>query len=82
VVPFTGTRAWVHSLGRAQRRAWQAWMLEGQVAGYALQLEPSLTFATVKGAGHMVPQTSPAQALRLLSAFLEDSLFDGGGGEV
>ncbi len=46
-----------------------------QVAGYAAQLEPRLTFATVKGAGHMVPQTNPAEALALISAFLDDALF-------
>lgn len=31
VVPFTGTRAWLHSLGRAHRHRWQAWTMDGQV---------------------------------------------------
>ena len=45
-----------------------------QVAGYAASFEGGLTFATVKGAGHMVPQTSPEAALALLQAWLADEL--------
>lgn len=33
VVPFTGTRAWLHSLGRPHRHKWQAWTMDGQVRG-------------------------------------------------
>jgi carboxypeptidase C (cathepsin A) len=33
-----------------------------------------LTFATVKGGGHMVPQTHPAEALALLQLWLQQQL--------
>jgi serine carboxypeptidase-like clade 1 len=36
VVPFTGTRAWLHSLGRAHMHKWQAWTMDGQVCGYQM----------------------------------------------
>ncbi len=40
-----------------------------QVAGFVQQYE-GLAFATVKGAGHMVGQGKPAEALRLIDSFL------------
>ncbi len=44
-----------------------------QVAGFRAIFKGGLVFATVKGAGHMVPQTSPDKALSLLRLFLSDS---------
>ena len=44
-----------------------------QVAGYKTEYQ-GLTFATVLGAGHAVPQLRGAAALRLLSDFLEQGL--------
>ena len=42
-----------------------------QVAGSAMRFEKGLAFATVKGAGHMVPQTTPEAALQLLQLCLQ-----------
>jgi carboxypeptidase C (cathepsin A) len=44
-----------------------------QVAGFSTRYEGGMTFATVKGAGHMVPQTHPELALELFQRFLENS---------
>lgn len=41
-----------------------------QVAGYAVEYASGLTFATVKGAGHMVPETNPVQALAMFERFV------------
>lgn len=38
-----------------EKKPWHAWMVDDQVAGYAIGLGTNLTFATVKDAGHMVP---------------------------
>jgi carboxypeptidase C (cathepsin A) len=71
VVPFTGTRSWVYSLGLNTLTPYAAWYTpDGQVAGFSTTFAQGLTFATVLGAGHMVPQTRPAAALRLLERFL------------
>lgn len=45
-----------------------------QVTGYAVQFRAGLTFATVKGGGHMVPQTHPQAALSLLQQWMQDEL--------
>lgn len=43
--------------------------LDAQVGGWTLSWG-NLTFATVRGAGHMVPATQPARALQLFASFL------------
>lgn len=48
------------------------WLL--QVAGYAVEFEPGLTFATVKGAGHMIPQTKPQASLAVLQLWMQQQL--------
>ena len=40
-----------------------------QYAGYVTKFE-GLTFATVHGAGHLVPATRPAEGLQVLRNFL------------
>lgn len=70
VVPYTGTLEWVYSLGLTEEDAYGPWTLDHQVMGFRARFKEGLTFATVKGAGHMVPQTSPERALELFSRFL------------
>lgn len=41
-----------------------------QVAGYAVHYQ-GLVYATIKGAGHMVPEDKPLQALVMLDRFLQ-----------
>jgi carboxypeptidase C (cathepsin A) len=49
-------------------------MPDGQVAGYAVRFQEGLTFATVKGGGHMVPQTQPAASQHMLGLWLQGQL--------
>lgn len=43
------------------KKAWHSWSVDGEegayVGGYAIQYANNFTFATVRGAGHMVPET-------------------------
>ena len=45
------------------------WKVDGRVAGLTRSAE-GLTFATVDGAGHMVPHDKPAEALELVKRWL------------
>jgi carboxypeptidase C (cathepsin A) len=49
---------------------WRPWTVNGQVAGYTIEYAGNLTYATVKGAGHMVPGTRPAQGWALFDALV------------
>jgi serine carboxypeptidase-like clade 1 len=69
-VPFVGTQKWVDSLKRHVVSKWQPWSVGRQVAGY-VTIYDKITFLTVKGAGHMVPQWKPAQAFRMFQNMME-----------
>jgi len=63
-VPYTDSEYWTSvQMGLTPTREWQPWFFtdaEGQqVAGFVTDYQGGLTFATIKGAGHMVPQYAP-----------------------
>lgn len=76
IVPIPGTRAWLDLLNQPIEDPWKPWLCKeegGQVGGYVQVYEGSyLTFASVRGAGHMVPGTQPARSLQMFSNFLND----------
>ncbi|XP_027183768.1 serine carboxypeptidase-like 21 [Coffea eugenioides] len=70
-VPFTGTEAWTASLGYKVEDEWRPWMTNHQIAGYLQKYAHNLTFLTVKGAGHTVPEYKPRESLHFYSRWLE-----------
>eukprot|EP01094_Clydonella_sp_ATCC50884_P019570 TRINITY_DN385_c2_g1_i1.p1 TRINITY_DN385_c2_g1~~TRINITY_DN385_c2_g1_i1.p1 ORF type:complete len:433 (-),score=107.44 TRINITY_DN385_c2_g1_i1:406-1704(-) len=70
-VTALGTQKWVAGLALPVRDSWAPWKFAGQIAGYRVRYE-NLTFATLKGAGHVAAADKPAQALDLFEAFLWD----------
>eukprot|EP01012_Entosiphon_sulcatum_P037580 TRINITY_DN482_c0_g2_i1.p2 TRINITY_DN482_c0_g2~~TRINITY_DN482_c0_g2_i1.p2 ORF type:complete len:436 (-),score=108.95 TRINITY_DN482_c0_g2_i1:73-1380(-) len=70
-VPYTGTEHWINSLNLplAKGTDWQVWtydMPDGQQVGGHVTYYQGLTFVTVRGAGHMVPQYAPEAALHMV----------------
>ena len=62
-------------------RPWTNWNVDANVAGYfstwdVTGTDHTFTFATVKGAGHMVPETKPKSAGSLFYRFLHDLPMD------
>ncbi|CAJ1823215.1 unnamed protein product [Sphenostylis stenocarpa] len=70
-VPFTGSEAWTRSLGYKIVDEWRPWNSNDQVSGYLQAYENNLTFLTIKGAGHTVPEYKPREALDFFSRWLE-----------
>jgi carboxypeptidase C (cathepsin A) len=69
-VPFWGTREWIASLDLEMTQDHTSYHdSTGQVAGYS-EVYNGLTFVSVKGAGHMVPQYKPEAALQMFRSFL------------
>jgi len=58
---------------------WRQWSFKdnegSQIAGFVTDYAEGLTFATIKGAGHMVPQFKPIPALVMFGKFLNGKKF-------
>ncbi|KAK1371238.1 Carboxypeptidase [Heracleum sosnowskyi] len=74
VVPLLGSRTLVrelaHDLNFKITVPYGVWFHKNQVGGWATEYGNMLTFATVRGAAHMVPYAQPARALHLFSSFV------------
>merc|ERR1712232_405504 len=74
VLPFIGTEKWVLSLNQPNVNTWGPWYSNWnnngpQVAGYWINMG-NLWYATVKGAGHMVPWFQPGPAFDLFERYI------------
>lgn len=65
-----GTRRWLQSLHLPVTSPWRAWRSRtGQVGGWTVG-HGKLTFASVRGAGHMVPLTQAERSLHLFTRWV------------
>ncbi|XP_050939380.1 serine carboxypeptidase-like 45 [Cucumis melo] len=77
VIPLLGTRTLVNKLAKALRLnttlPYSAWFHNHQVGGWVETFgeKNNLSFATIRGAAHQAPYTSPATSLALFTAFLQ-----------
>lgn len=70
VIPHISTEAWTAGLGLRMERGWAPWTAgDGQVGGYAVHYS-GLVYATVRGAGHAVPESKPREGLALFTQFV------------
>jgi len=70
-VPFNGTQKWIKNLNLETVNKWRTWRInKNKVAGYVENYK-GLTFVTVIGTGHMVPQWKRAEAFYMLNQFLD-----------
>ncbi|PWA59060.1 serine carboxypeptidase-like 16 [Artemisia annua] len=71
--PYVGIEQWIVALGLSVDSPWKPFYVNDQVGGYEMRYTQnnfSLTFATVKGAGHSVAQYKPEEALVLTEKWL------------
>jgi len=79
-VPWTGSAFWTSSMNLTPvGQVWRPWKfrddLGNQIAGFVTDYQQGLTYATIKGAGHMVPQFKPIPALVMFQKFLAGTPF-------
>ncbi|CAL5087964.1 unnamed protein product [Urochloa decumbens] len=74
VCPLPATRYSIHDLNLHVKTPWRPWTVNMEVGGYVQQYKGGFTFASVRGAGHMVPSYQPERALILLDSFLKGEL--------
>lgn len=69
VCNFLGDEWFVDELGRKLIADYQPWKVNNQIAGWVKHYD-GITFATIRGAGHMVPTDRPQEALEMMKIFL------------
>jgi len=79
-VPWTGSAFWTNSMKLTPTGGvWRQWSFRDrdgtQVAGFVTDYKEGLTYATIKGAGHMVPQFKPIPAFIMFQKFLTGQPF-------
>ncbi|KAH7697148.1 Protein F41C3.5 [Aphelenchoides avenae] len=60
------------SLGLKQKTPKTPWMYGAELGGFKTVYEGGLTYVTVRGVGHMVPQFKPAESQQVIRRFLAD----------
>ncbi|KAJ1702067.1 hypothetical protein LUZ63_001846 [Rhynchospora breviuscula] len=68
-VPVTSTRYTLNKLGLKTVQEWKPWYSGQQVGGWTVVYD-GLTFVTIRGAGHEVPEFKPTQAREVIKHFL------------
>jgi carboxypeptidase C (cathepsin A) len=80
-VPLIDSAWWTASMNYTVVNPWHSWQSNGQVGGYAINYKPqapgagSFTFASVRAAGHMVPQFQPGFAFTLFKNLISNTPF-------
>ena len=67
-----GDEWFVDDLGRKLIADYQPWKVNKQIAGWVKHYD-GITFATVRGAGHMVPEFRPREAYAMISIVLNST---------
>ncbi|CAI0464490.1 unnamed protein product [Linum tenue] len=70
VVPSMGTQAWIRALNYSIVEDWRSWHVDGQVGGYTRTYSNGMTFATVKGAGHIAVAHKPLECSVLFKRWI------------
>ncbi|KAI3524072.1 hypothetical protein L1887_02707 [Cichorium endivia] len=76
-VSYLSSLNWIESLSLLVINDWRPWYVDEQVAGYTMRYSNhnyNLTFATVKGGGHLAPDYKPKECLRMLMRWLDDDV--------
>nr|XP_018633410.1 serine carboxypeptidase-like 13 isoform X2 [Nicotiana tomentosiformis] len=69
-IPFQSTQFWIKFLNYSIVDEWRPWIVDDQVAGYTRSYSNQMTFATVKGAGHVAPEYKPKECFTMFHRWL------------
>ncbi|GJR17720.1 serine carboxypeptidase-like protein 16 [Tanacetum coccineum] len=78
--PYVGVEQWIASLNLGLDSPWEPFYVDAQVGGYEMTYahnDFSMTYATIKGAGHSVAQYKPKEAMVMLKKWLAMPAYTG-----
>jgi len=73
VCNFESSEWFVDSLNLPVVKKFQKWTVGDQTAGFVKRFEHGVSFVTVKGAGHMVPEDKPTQMIEIVKELIGQS---------
>merc|ERR1712167_511660 len=64
---------WTVALGLKEEQAWSPWTIDNcqRMGGYTTRYQGDLSYVTIRGAGHMVPEYKPEAAYTLMGSFIQ-----------
>ncbi|KAG8196084.1 hypothetical protein JTE90_007824 [Oedothorax gibbosus] len=68
---FLGDEWFSHNLGFKVLADFKPWKFNDQIAGFVKSYK-NLSYLTIKGSGHMVPQDKPGPAFKMIDSFLNN----------
>ncbi|KAJ1379989.1 Peptidase S10, serine carboxypeptidase [Sesbania bispinosa] len=72
LAPFLSTQAWIRALNYSIVHDWRSWHVNNQVAGYTRTYSNQMTFATVKGAGHIASKYKSDECLAMFTRWISN----------
>lgn len=72
VCNFLGDEWFVDELGRKTIKELSTWKVDKQIGGWVKHFD-GITFATIRGSGHMVPGDKPREAFEMFKVFLQSA---------
>ncbi|KAI3683070.1 hypothetical protein L1987_83570 [Smallanthus sonchifolius] len=76
--PYVGVQQWISALNLQLEAPWEPYYVDGQVGGYEMKYAKkgySLTYATVKGAGHICPHDKPKETMVLTKTWFSSQTY-------
>ncbi|CAN1775961.1 Serine carboxypeptidase-like 7 [Linum perenne] len=70
MITYLGTQAWIRALNFSIIDDWRSWHLHNQVSGYTRTYSNKMTFATVKGGGHIAPEYRPPECFAMFTRWI------------
>ncbi|XP_019156303.1 PREDICTED: serine carboxypeptidase-like 11 isoform X2 [Ipomoea nil] len=70
IVPFQSTQAWIRDLYYTIDHDWAPYFVNHEVGGYTRNFTSNMTYATVKGAGHIATEHKPDMCVGLISRWI------------
>eukprot|EP00028_Trichosphaerium_sp_Am-I-7-wt_P003069 CAMPEP_0168516210 /NCGR_PEP_ID=MMETSP0405-20121227/5268_1 /TAXON_ID=498012 /ORGANISM="Trichosphaerium sp, Strain Am-I-7 wt" /LENGTH=457 /DNA_ID=CAMNT_0008535881 /DNA_START=968 /DNA_END=2341 /DNA_ORIENTATION=+ len=75
IVPWLGTQRWINSINLHIKDEWRPWHDSGKQVGGYVTVYDTMTFATVRNAGHQVPYFQPERAYIMFSNWIKNARF-------
>ncbi|XP_019170952.1 PREDICTED: serine carboxypeptidase-like 11 isoform X2 [Ipomoea nil] len=69
-IPSLSAEAWTKSLNYSIIDDWRPWFVNNQIVGYTRTFSNNMTYAKIKGSGHLAPSITPVQCFVMFKRWI------------